>query len=104
MASALMGETQPDIRDDVAKWMELLTTVNLPVSTIEALNYGFNISSIGTMQASIRSEADLDDFLFAILYQPGGPLLSTTGTEGWELNLPQTNFRVCSCFRAGKVC
>ena len=46
MASALMDELQPDIRDDVAKWMELLTTVNLPVSTIEALNYGFNITSM----------------------------------------------------------
>ena len=90
-----MDEPQPDIRDDVAKWMELLTTVNLPVSTIDALDYGFNISSIGTMQASIRSEADLDDFLYAILFQQGGPLLSTTGIDGWELNLPQNNFRVC---------
>jgi hypothetical protein len=69
MASALMDEPQVDIRDDVGKWMELLTTVNLPVSTIDALNYGFNITSIGTMQASIRAEADLDDFLYALLFR-----------------------------------
>ena len=95
MASALMDEQQIDIRDDVGKWVELLTSVNLPSSTVEALNYGFNINSIGTMQASIRSEQDLDDFLFALLFQPGGPLLATTGSDGWELNLPQANFRVC---------
>ena len=95
MAFALMDETQIDIRDDVGKWVELLTTVNLPVTTVEALSYGLNINSIGTMQASIRSETDLDDFLYAILFQAGGPLLATTGTDGWELNLPQNNFRIC---------
>ena len=54
MAPALMDEPQVDIRDDAGKWMELITSVNLPESTAEALSYGFNISSIGTMQASIR--------------------------------------------------
>ena len=83
MASALLDEPQVDIRDDVGKWMELLTSVNLPSTTVEALNCGFNTSSIGTMQASIRSEHDLADFLYAILFQPGGPLLGQTGTAGW---------------------
>jgi len=95
MASALMDEPQIDIRDDSGKWMELISSVNLPETTVEAMNYGFNINSIGTMQASIRTEHDLDDFLFGILFQAGGPLLAQTGTAGWEQNLPETNYRVC---------
>ena len=52
------------------------------------------INSIGSMQATIRLEDDLDDFMHAILFQPGGPQLQLTGTAGWELDLVQGQFRM----------
>ena len=82
MASANMEEPQVDVRDDSGKWMGLLASVNLPVTTIEALQWGANITSIGTMQTSIRSEHDLGDFMHGMLFNLGRPLSSQTGTEG----------------------
>ena len=95
MASANMEEPQVDVRDDSGTWMGLLASVNLPVTTIEALRWGANITSIGTMQIPIRSEQDLDDFMHGMLFNVGGPLLSPTGTEGWEKDLPENNFGIC---------
>ena len=56
---------------------------------------GANISSIGAMQTSIRSEQDLDDFMHGLLFNVGGPLLSQTGTDGLEEDFPENNFRIC---------
>ena len=95
MAAAIQDEVQAGIRDDVGKWMGILASVNLPASIMESLEWAFSINNIGYMQASIRSEADLGDFLFAMLSQVGGPLLAQTGTEGWEKDLPDNNYRVC---------
>ena len=72
--------------------MELAASV--PATTLEALQAGFAISSIGSMQASLRSENDLDDFMHAILFQGGGPLLHQTGTMGWERGLQAERFRI----------
>ena len=66
MASAIPAEFRVDIRDDVGKWMGLIASVNLPSTTVEAPSWGFNINNIGPMQASIRSEQDLDDFMHGI--------------------------------------
>ena len=65
-----------------------------PAATLEAIKHGFGIDTIGSMQASIRTEEDLEDFLHAILFQEGGPLLHVTGTEGWERKLVQDRFRI----------
>ena len=94
MAGFLHDEVQVDIRDDMSKWMELVNTTNLPLTTLEAIKHGFGIETIGTMQASLRSEADLDDFLHASLFQENSPLLSITGTDGWERELRQDRFRI----------
>ena len=96
MASSIRGEAHIDVRDDMGDWMQLVASVNLPPSTVEAFNWGFNTNSVGPLHASTRSEQDLDDFMHGILFQVGGPLLSQTDTDGWGRNLPETNFRICS--------
>ena len=80
-------EATQDIRDDTGKWMELVTASGVPVSTLEVMQHGFGINSIGSMQATIRTEDDLEDFMHGILFQPGGPQLQLTGTEGWEKDM-----------------
>ena len=92
MAGPRMDEDAIDIRDDANKWIELAASV--PVTTLEAMQAGFGIGTIGSMQASLRSENDLDDFMFAMLFQPGGSLLHQTGMEGWERGLRQDRFRI----------
>ena len=87
-------ESTVDIRDDVSKWVELVTQTAVPLTTLEALKHGFGIDTIGTMQTSIRTENDLEDFLHGILFQATGPLLHVTGTEGWEKDLVPDRIRI----------
>ena len=87
-------ESAVDIRDDVGKWMELVNAAAIPVTTLEALKHCFGIQTIRTMQATLRTEEDLEDFMAGILFQAGGPLLHATGTVGWERDLLQGQFRV----------
>ena len=68
-----------DVRDNVGKWMELVAASGVPVTTLEALKHGFNIETIGTMQTSLRTEQDLEDFMSGLLFQPGGPMPCVTG-------------------------
>ena len=65
-------EATQDIRDDAGKWVELVIASGIPVSTLEVMQHGFGINSIGSMQATIRLEDDLGDFMHAIFFQPWG--------------------------------
>ena len=87
-------EPTVDIRDDVGKWMDLVAISGLPPTTVEVMEQGFGINSIGAMQTTIRTEDDLEDFMHGILFQPEGPNLQRTGTVGWEREMTPGMFRM----------
>ena len=89
-----LEESIVDIRDDVGKWMDLVAISGIPQSTADVMEQGFGINSIGAMQTTIRTEDDLEDFMHGILFDPAGPNLQRTGTDGWEKELTPGNFRM----------